>query len=361
MHVDRCHAVAKLFDGRKRVLAIELAGRSDTYGWGITESDGFERITLFPDNSIAEVNSFSLFLRLLLACLRVGPADIFLCHYEYTSTFAAACVLRILRRRVFVMNDSKFDDKPRWILKELLKALFYIPYNGALAASKRCADYLEFLRFSRKHIVLGYDVVSIERIRTQAQVAPAPDGTPFASRHFTIIARFVPKKNIFAALDAFSLYVQRAHQPRTLHLCGSGPLEPQLKEKVKELRIESHVVFRGQVDSVEVSRTLGNSLALILTSIEEQFGLVVIEAQAMGVPAIVTPNCGARDELVRTGVNGFLVEADNPKGIAYFMQVLDEDEACWTRMASAARKFVPLGDARRFARACQELTGGSGF
>jgi glycosyltransferase involved in cell wall biosynthesis len=286
---------------------------------------------------------------------------LFFCHYESAATVAAAFVLRILGRRMFIMNDSKVDDKQRWIGKELLKSLFFIPYNGALAASRRSAEYLKFLAFSRRHVVLGYDVISIERMRAQAQIAPAPDGAPFGSRHFTVIARFVPKKNLFSVLDAFSLYVQQARRPRALHLCGSGPLEPQLREKVKELSIDSHVVFQGLVDSAEISRTLGHSLALILVSTEEQFGLVVIEAQAMGVPVIVSPNSGARDELVRTGVNGFLVEPDNPKGIAYFMGVFDEDEPCWTRMASAAQKFVPLGDAPRFARACQELISGSGL
>ena len=198
-------------------------------------------------------------------------------------------------------------------------------------------------------------------MRAQAQIAPAPDGATFSSRHFTVIARFVPKKNLFSILEAFSLYVQQASGPRALHLCGSGPLEPQLREKAKELMIDSHVVFRGLVESAEVSCTLGHSLALILASTEEQFGLVIIEAQALGVPVIISSNCGARDELVRTGINGFLVEPDNPRGIAYFMRLFDENEPLWTRMASAAKKFVPLGDVPRFARACQELTRGNEF
>ena len=361
MHVDRCRAVTKLFEGKRRVIAIELAGRSDSYSWERIEVEGFERITLFPDSALSEVNPFFQFWALLRTCFSVGSADLFFCHYEYFSTFAVALALRTLGRRIFIMNDSKFDDKPRRIRKELLKGLFYIPYNGALVASRRSAEYLKFLGFSRRHVVSGYDVISVERMRAQAQIAPAPDGATFSSRHFTVIARFVPKKNLFSILEAFSLYVQQASGPRALHLCGSGPLEPQLREKAKELMIDSHVVFRGLVESAEVSCTLGHSLALILASTEEQFGLVIIEAQALGVPVIISSNCGARDELVRTGINGFLVEPDNPRGIAYFMRLFDENEPLWTRMASAAKKFVPLGDVPRFARACQELTRGNEF
>ena len=115
MHVDRCRAVTKLFEGKRRVIAIELAGRSDSYSWERIEVEGFERITLFPDSALSEVNPFFQFWALLRTCFSVGSADLFFCHYEYFSTFAVALALRTLGRRIFIMNDSKFDDKPRRI------------------------------------------------------------------------------------------------------------------------------------------------------------------------------------------------------------------------------------------------------
>jgi len=355
MHVDRCRAVSKEFKSRRPVIAIELAGRSDTYQWRRTETDSFERVTLFPDSTFSEVNPLYRTWILLRTCINIGPADLFFCHYEYASTFFTAIFLRILGRRVFVMNDSKFDDKPRRIGRELFKRIYLVPYKGALAGSKRSAEYFKFFGFSGRDVVLGYDTMSIERIKAQTEIPPAPDGLPFDSRHFTVIARLVEKKNLFSILHAFVLYAQQARRPRTLHLCGSGPLEAQLREKVKELGVAEYVIFRGLVDTAEISRTLGQSLALILASTEEQFGLVVIEAQAMGIPIILTPNCGARDELVRTGVNGFLVEADNPIGMAYFMHLLSRDELLWQRLASNAKRFVPLGDCARFADGCVQL------
>ena len=84
-------------------------------------------------------------------------------------------------------------------------------------------------------------------MRAQAQIAGTRGSAHHTVANFTVIARFVPKKNLFSILEAFSLYVQQASGPRALHLCGSGPLEPQLREKAKELMIDSHVVFRGLV------------------------------------------------------------------------------------------------------------------
>jgi glycosyltransferase involved in cell wall biosynthesis len=95
---------------------------------------------------------------------------------------------------------------------------------------------------------------------------------------------------------------------------------------------------------------------LLLLSTEEQFGLVIPEALSMGVPVIASNNCGACDELVRSGINGFVVEPDNPRGIAYFMDLLGSDSRLWGEMALAAAEKATLADSDRFAEACAKLT-----
>ena len=50
----------------------------------------------------------------------------------------------------------------------------------------------------------------------------------------------------------------------------------------------------GNLPSDAIGAQLARSLALLLPSREEQFGLVVVEAQAMGLPVVLSINCGAR-------------------------------------------------------------------
>jgi glycosyltransferase involved in cell wall biosynthesis len=355
MHVDRCRAVAKHFAGARKVIGIELGGRSDTYDWPQSSSKGFEKHTLFPEVAATEVSSLKRIAALLRVCTAIGSADFFFCHYEQFSTFATSVLLRLLGKRVFVMNDSKYDDKPRRALSELFKLLFYLPYSGALLASKRSGEYLEFLHFPAKRIAYGYDTISIARIQEEAGSLPAPQGKDFRSRHFTVVARMVPKKNLAAILEAFSLYVRSTTSPRLLHFCGGGPLELEMKSRAEELGLTNLTIFHGSLDAASVSKILGDTLALILMSEEEQFGLVIPEALAMGVPVIVSKNCGACDDLVRSGVNGFVVEPDNPIGVAYFMGILGSDVQTWTSMARAAAEKAPLGDVNQFVKACEQL------
>jgi glycosyltransferase involved in cell wall biosynthesis len=75
---------------------------------------------------------------------------------------------------------------------------------------------------------------------------------------------------------------------------------------------------------------------LVLPSVEDGFGLVVIEAMASGLPVIVTSHCGAAD-LVQDGVNGFIVPPRDEKAIAEKLDFLAANESIRQEMGKAAR------------------------
>jgi len=355
-HVDRCEAAGRLLSGRFDVTGVEIASFDDIYRW--KKSAGghdFTKITLFPNVRRLSVNPLRCWLSLMAACLRLRARYVFACNYEDPVIFFAMLILRMTGAKIVVMQDSKFDDKPRRLPWEFLKRLIYAPYHAALVASTRSAEYLAFLGFRRDRIFIGYDTVSVERIRTLSQTAPAPGGVPHADRHFTVIARFVPKKNLRLALDAYARFVaQNPGTTRELHLCGAGDLEQELKEHAARLGL-SGVRFRGFLQEAAIASTLGSTLALILPSIEEQFGLVINEAVAMGVPVLLSDNCGARDMLVRTAVNGYIFEPDNSDGLAHFMSMLANDAAEWERLCRGNGRFVQVSDTGYFAQAVERV------
>jgi L-malate glycosyltransferase len=358
LHADRCDAVADYFEGKHEVVGIELASRSNVYDWIPEIGNRFRKITLFEGRSIEEVSSFQLFHKALHSCLSMGGgAYFFICHYQALPIFACAVALRLVGRHVYALGCSKFDDYERDLRREVAKSFLYLPYNGGIASGARSKDYLRFLGIAAKRVQSPYNAVSLARIRKLAGAAPAPEGVPFADRHFTIVARMVRKKNLSMALKAFALYHAQTSHPRHLHLFGTGPQEAQLREQANSYGIADMVHFRGFQQSGEVSEAYSRSLALLLPSIEEQFGNVVPEAMGMGVPVILSDNCGARDLLIRSGVNGFVIEPDNPEGMCYFMRLIAEDEDLWRRLAKSAKVFAELSDSPRFAEAVAALIG----
>lgn len=351
MHDDRCRAMADALGHPDAVVGIELYSRSDTYQWRTAPAAGFRKITLRPAGE-RPIPALSLSLAIARACLGERLGSVFLCHYERPEIFLAAVMLRASGMRVFSMGDSKFDDYPRRLMWEVLKSLAHAPYMGALAGSPRTKDYLRLLGYRPGMIEGGYDAVSVDRIRTLAEGA----GTrPFAQRDFLIVARLVPKKNIRTAIEAFRLFAADDPHGRKLVICGSGPLEAELKAQAAVAGLEGRVVFAGFEPIDAIARRMADSLALLLPSIEEQFGLVIPEALAVGLPVIVSTACGARDELVRSGVNGFVVEPENAVGWAFFMREMGKDETLWHRLHEAAAPFAAEADVGRFTAAVERL------
>lgn len=352
-HMDRVEAVQRYFGPSTKVLGVELFPSSTTYAWKTRPTDLFEKRTVFAPG---ERPSFITTVRRVLAHMPLPQKTCtFLCHYENPAIFSLAIIIRLRGGRVFTMNNSKFDDKPRFVFKESAKSLFLVPYHGALSNGNRSRAYWAFLGFRRRPVAGEYNTVSLDRIRRQAGVSPAPSGTPFLDRHFTCIARLIPEKNIASLLTAYRQYCDRADAPRQLQLCGSGPLETELRQQADELGISDRTIFRGWVQDDEICRTLGSTLALLLPSVSETFGNVVIEAQAMGLPVILSERCGARDLLIRSGVNGFIVEPENPEGWAFFMALLSNDEALWRHMCDATNTRAPMGDVRQFVAGVSTL------
>lgn len=359
--MDRCEALSRHLGDRNRVVGLEIASASDTYAWDKSADNvPYEKCTLFPNMRYEETTFPARFFRILKYCRSMEAKHVFISTFAPAEYFLTALSLRFLGCRVYAMTDSKFDDKQRFLVREMIKTIFYIPYHGALVGGMRSKSYMHFMRFPNKDIFHGYDTVSLSRVRSLADSPPAPNGVPHSERHFTIISRLVPKKNIPMAIAAYETYRLLAGvSARDLHICGSGELEDQLRSEVAKRGL-SGFEFHGFLPAAGVARILATSLALILPSIEEQWGLVVNEAVAMGVPILCSDNVGARDSLVRTGVNGYVFEADNADGLAYLMYRLATDEPEWRRFAEASCRIAAKADVSRFAEGVARAIGAIG-
>jgi glycosyltransferase involved in cell wall biosynthesis len=91
-----------------------------------------------------------------------------------------------------------------------------------------------------------------------------------------------------------------------LTVVGSGEVQGDLKQLVNELGLEAQVVFTGSLAEPEKNAQLMQAHVLLHTSVREGWGLNVIEANALGTPAVVYPVAGLVDSTVHgeTGLRG---------------------------------------------------------
>ncbi|WP_448658014.1 glycosyltransferase [Sphingomonas sp. CJ99] len=354
-HMDRCEALGQALAGEADVIGLEVASTSVNYGWGESgQGRHFTKETLFPGQVADRIGGMARLRKIIAITRRRRITDMFLAGYERPDIFAAAIALTLMGVRVYVTLDSKFDDKPRRLPLELVKAMLLLPYRGGFAAGRRAREYLNFLGLRRRRVTEGYDTVSLDRLRTLAS-APPP---AWEQRPFLAVARFIPKKNLGTLIAAYAQFRQRHPQsPRRLNLCGGGQLEGELRAQADRLGIADHVDFMGFLPQPAIADAMAGALCLLLPSREEQWGLVVNEALAFSLPILVSNNVGAIDTLVRPLGNGFVLDPEDAAAWADAMDLIATDRPLWERFAAHSAERAPLADVSAFVDGVCGLTG----
>lgn len=354
-HMDRLRATRDALPGWE-VLGIELASGIQEYDWGRPDFGDIRVLTLLQ-GAYETIPVWRRTWALLRCVLSERPDVLICCHYEEGAVFCAALAMRIMGRLTVTMNDSKWEDKSRLLLKEMIKLLFFAPYRLAMVGSRRTARYLEHFGFAPSRLFFGYDTVSVARLRHLA--GDAAQGLAFAERPIVVVSRLIEKKNLPRLLDAYALYRRRSGAAaRRLELLGSGPLESMLRQKIAAEGIEG-VSLHGFVTQDELARRLSKALCLVLFSTVEQWGIAVNEAVALNIPVVVSDAVGARDFLVRTGINGAVVESDNVDGLARILLRLSDSEKLWQEWRDGSEEFLPLADVECFGASVASMVRGA--
>lgn len=156
-------------------------------------------------------------------------------------------------------------------------------------------------------------------------------GTPI----ILFLGTLEPRKNVGVLLEAYRLLLAR--RPEAPPLVLAGRVTPAAAAWVGEARrppLAGRVEVRGYVSGAERRALLARAVLLVLPSLEEGFGLPVVEAMACGVPVAVSA-CGALPEVA--GDAGRLVDPGDVEGWTAAMEaLLDPDAAA----AAAARGRV---------------------
>lgn len=344
-HMDRVSAAARQAGDRARIVAIGVASTSIDYGFlgdaGAGARTG-DTVVLCPGCEYEAIGQLRLFILVVRAILRERINTLYIAGYEVPAFFFAALVMRAIGRCPVLMLDSKFDDKPRRLPLEALKAILLLPYPAAWVSGIRTVQYLHLLGFRKRPIVTGCDSVDGERIRRLGRDAAS---IAWEARPFVFVGRHVPKKNIAFLLEAYARYrAGTGDTGRRLRLCGSGPLEAVIRDKAAALGIADHVDILGAMPPEEVMPELARGLCLLLPSVEEQWGLVVNEAVLLGIPVIASRQVGAVDSLVSSWRNGFVLDERDVESWAQAMLALGSDRALWERLSQGAASFVPQAD-----------------
>lgn len=177
-------------------------------------------------------------------------------------------------------------------------------------------------------------------------IARFTDGRP----NLLFVGRFDPRKGLPELLRACALLAKEGADFRLI-LVGDGRLGPELR-RFAERSLPGRVVFEGQVEHERLPAYYATAdLFCSPARGSESFGLVLLEAMALGVPVVATGIPGYRC-VVTDGVEGLLVPPRDPAALAAALGALLRDPALRERMgAQGTRTAAGFG----WERVAEEL------
>lgn len=149
---------------------------------------------------------------------------------------------------------------------------------------------------------------------------------------FLYVGRVSKEKNIDVLMEAYA-QLKSSQGQIALVVVGDGPYQKELKEKYPD------VVFTGYLKDAALWDAYASADVFVFPSTTDTFGNVILEAQASGLPTIVS-DIGGPKELVDDGINGFITRAFDSTQIAQRMKQMAQDRESLLKMSAAARANV---------------------
>jgi len=152
------------------------------------------------------------------------------------------------------------------------------------------------------------------------------------NKEISVVGRIDDNKNQAMILRVFE-NIKEKYPDWSLHLYGDGEKKAELEERYAC----SSIVFHGQVS--DMAQYIGKSAIFVLPSKQEGMPNALIEAMAMGNACISTDcPCGGPADLIKDGINGFLIPVDDDKTLLRRIKYLIEDDKLRENMGREAMK-----------------------
>jgi colanic acid/amylovoran biosynthesis glycosyltransferase len=253
----------------------------------------------------------------LLGHFRASPVSHLHAHFGTNSALVALLCHQLggPPYSVTIHGPEEFDRAPLLGLSDLIINAKFVAAISEYGRSQLCR-LVERRFWDKIHVVrCGLDGSMLGREPTAIRDC----------NRLLSIGRLHEQKGQLVLLDAAAALAAEGARFH-LTLVGDGPLRAELEGRITELGLQSHVTLAGWMTQAEVMAELDASAALVLPSFAEGLPVVIMEAFALGRPVLSTYVAGI-PELVRPGVNGWLVPAGATRPLVDAMREILESSA----------------------------------
>ena len=215
------------------------------------------------------------------------------------------------RPRVFSWaRVSEHSERGRGRVQGYLRPWLLGATDGVIANGHSGVRYLEGIGVEARKIHQIFQATDPRVVGLSSVKAHVP-------LRLLFVGRLVELKGLSLLLEEMA----KASKPDViLRIVGVGPQLAALQQQA--LRLKLNVVFAGYCQGAELGAQYAESDYFVFPSLSDEWGLVINEALASGLPVLGSVYSQAVNELIHDGVNGWLFRPDCPGQLAYLISSL---------------------------------------
>lgn len=230
-------------------------------------------------------------------------------------------------------------------LRDAVLSLAYRFVDGFLAIGSANREYYVGLGVPERKI---FDVpYAVDNSRFTVAAALARDhgdeirkqyGLPPTGPIVLYVSKLMRRKHPDVVIRAFAR-LQSEGSNAVLFMVGTGEMESELKALTDSLNLKD-IVFGGFINQSELPRVFAACDVFVLPAENEPWGLVVNEVMCAGKPVIVSSEVGCVPDLVKDGVNGYLIKPRDVDSLVIALRQVLCDESLRRRMGDASLSII---------------------
>jgi glycosyltransferase involved in cell wall biosynthesis len=294
--------------------------------------------------------------RIIRALAAERPAAIISGAFSFPTLFAALYG-RVTGSRLIIHSDGTARSERN------LGRLQRLARDRLLHEAAACAGNSE--PAAQRFIELGARPDRVFRAPHSTNVAPLHEvararfaGSPRRDELTVLhVGRLIPRKGVDRLVRATADAAREV--PLRLVLVGDGPEEAALRRLAAALGIADRVEFRGFADQPALPALYAEGDVFAMPTLDDPFGIVLLEAAASGLPIVASPFAGASLDLVAEGESGYLVEPDDRSGWTRALVRLAQDTDLRHRLGRRAHEVTLARTPERTAQGYAEAVDAS--
>ena len=322
----------KKFEGLSQGIKPYVLAKGKPFHKRIWNSDFY----LLPANFLFWLTAFFLAFYLCLA----KRIDTIIAQSPSMEGFTGSILKKILRKELIIEIHGDWVEAPFLYKQRWPKPLWQSFFRFLGRISLRNADKIRAISSFTKEKAL--------------KIAP---GKPcFVFPTFTDVNIFLEEKETH--FENFILFVGYLHRVKGIQylieafnkikdefpdfklvIIGEGPELKNYQLSIINYQLKDRIEFKGKLSLEETKNIMKNCYCLVLPSLSEGLGRVLIEAEALGKP-VIGSNVGGIPDLIKDGKNGFLFEPKNSDNLAQKLRTLLKDKNLAIEMGKKGREFV---------------------